>query len=74
MLICLVSDGKITKSALKVISGEFDLESIHTLMLRDSGIVWYYNRKVIRILNTKASEAQSDDHVPNYIHLCINDA
>lgn len=31
-------DGKITKSFLKVISGEFDLESIHTLILHDAGI------------------------------------
>ncbi|KAK7481636.1 hypothetical protein BaRGS_00027152 [Batillaria attramentaria] len=33
-----VEDGKITKSFLKITSGEFDLESIHTLMLHEAGI------------------------------------
>ena len=33
----LISDGKITKPLLKTRSGEFDIESIHTLNLRDCG-------------------------------------
>ena len=45
ILICFALDGKITKSVLKMASGEFDLESIHTLVMRDSGtlIYTYYN-------------------------------
>lgn len=31
-------DGKITKSFLKGVSGEFDVESIHSLVLQDAGI------------------------------------
>lgn len=41
ILICFALDGKITKSVLKMASGEFDLESIHTLVMRDSGMLIY---------------------------------
>lgn len=33
----IILDGKITKALLKTRSGEFDIESIHTLNLRDCG-------------------------------------
>lgn len=33
-----IEDGQVTKSALKVASGEFDLESIHSLVLQNAGI------------------------------------